>query len=97
MKTASPQRWWVVVATVLLAAAIGAWAQAPGGQGGQGGQGGPGMAQRLPPPPSVAMTASEGTVYVAVDGKLLAFEAKTLKKLAEVQLAERRDAPPRED
>lgn len=92
MKTASPKRWWVVVAMVLLLAAIGAWAQAPGGQAG-----GQGMGQRMPPPPSVAMTASDGTVYVAVDGKLIAFEAKTLKKLAEVQFGERREAPPRED
>ena len=57
---------------------------------GQAGQGGPGMGGFGPPPgpppgmAPVAMAVADGTVYVAAEGKVFAFEAKSLKKLAEV-------------
>ena len=67
----------------------------PPGQGGPGGPGGPMM--MFPPmgPPGggqVAMVVADGVVYVAAEGKVFAFEAKTLKKLAEATYAPR---PPR--
>ena len=52
----------------------------------------------MPPPPPVTVVVSDGAVYVAADGKLIAFEAKTLKKLAEAKIGDRQaPPPPRED
>lgn len=45
-----------------------------------GGMGGPPPMMR---PPSATLMAADGVVYVACEGKLTAYEAKTLRKLAE--------------
>ena len=42
-----------------------------------------------PPGPPMQMVAADGALYVACDGKVIALEAKTLKKLAEVTVSER--------
>ena len=65
------------------------------GQAGQGGpgMGGPGgMMGRGPGQQGgaqAAMVVADGVVYVAAEGKVFAFEAKTLKKLAEVTYSTR--------
>ena len=44
------------------------------------------------PPPGMgqaAMVVADGVVYVAAEGKVFAFEAKSLKKLAEVSYSTR--------
>ena len=82
---------WFTTAAVLvvaLALAIPALCQpgGPGGPGGpmMGGPGGPGGGPMGPPPgPQVTLLAADGAIYLACDGKLFAYEAKTLKKLAE--------------
>ena len=63
----------------------------PGAPGpGQFGPGGPGGLPAGPPPPmqpgggpAVTVVVAEGVVYVACDGKLIAYEANTLRKLGE--------------
>ena len=68
------------------------------GQAGQGGgmMGGP-MGMPPGPPPGMtpaAMVVADGTVYVAAEGKVFAFEAKSLKKLAEVTYSTRPQGGP---
>jgi len=46
-------------------------------------------------PPSPVVVLGDGVVYVAFDGKITAFEAKTLKKLAEAIYWERPEPPKR--
>jgi outer membrane protein assembly factor BamB len=46
-------------------------------------------------PPSPVVVIGDGVVYVAFDGKITAFEAKTLKKLAEATYWERPEPPKR--
>jgi hypothetical protein len=49
---------------------------------------GPGMG--MPPtPPQPVVVVADGVVYVAFDGKIMAFEAKTLHKLSEATYSER--------
>jgi hypothetical protein len=82
-----------VAVIVLLLVVVTAWqalAQpgAGGGQppgGGFAGMMGPGW----PPVPTPVVVVSDGVVYVACDGKLIAYEAKTLKLLAEATYWER--------
>jgi hypothetical protein len=63
----------------------------PGGPGmGGGPMGGP---PGPPPAPPVQMLAADGALYVACDGKVTAYEAKTLKKLAEATYSERKNPP----
>jgi len=71
-----------------------AWAQEMGPAGAANpapGQPNPGMAGMGGPPttfvtsPSPALTTADGVVYVASEGTLSAFEARTLKKLGEVK------------
>ena len=52
--------------------------------------GGPKGPPPPPPSPPTTMLAADGVLYVACDGKLTAFEAKTLKKLTEATYAEPR-------
>jgi len=66
----------------------------PGGAppaGGAPGGGFPGMMMGpgWPPAPTPVVVVSDGVVYVACDGKLMAFEAKTLKVLGEATYWER--------
>ncbi|MBM3471860.1 MAG: hypothetical protein FJX75_01140 [Armatimonadetes bacterium] len=84
-------------------------AQQPQGGPPQGGfpggpmMGGPGPMMGGPPPmmgpmgapPSPVVVLGDGVVYVAFDGKITAFEAKTLKKLAEATYWERPEPPKR--
>ena len=70
--------------------------QAPGGMPGMGPMpggmmGGPMMyppMMPMGPPQTPVLLVSDGVIYVAFEGKLTAFEAKTLKKLAEAVYAE---------
>jgi outer membrane protein assembly factor BamB len=48
-----------------------------------------------PPAPVPVVVVGDGVVYVACDGKLTAFEAKTLKKLGEATYWERPEPPKR--
>jgi len=88
----------VVIAVGLLALALPALAQGGPPPGGGGGFGGPGMGGPMGPPPmptgpSVTMVVSDGVIYVACDGTLTAYEAKTLKPLAQVTYWERPQPP----
>jgi len=83
---------WFAVAVLLVAAllmalpALSQQGPPPGGQGlGPPMMGGPGLGGPMGSPlgPPATMLVSDGVLYVACDGKLFAFEAKTLKKLAE--------------
>jgi hypothetical protein len=70
----------------------------PGGPGmgpGMMGSGGPGMMMPPPPMPTPVVVIGDGVVYVACDGKLMAFEAKTLRKLGEAIYWERPEPPQR--
>lgn len=92
-----------VVALVLGLVALAAWHVAAQPQGGmpQGGmpQGFPGgmppvMGPTGPgPSPMPVVVLGEGMVYVACDGKLTAFNAKTLEKVAEATYWERPKPP----
>ena len=86
MRTQTSRTWLVVVVLALLVGAIGALAQGPGGP--QGGMPGGRQGQRgmMPPRQQVTVVAADGAVYVATGDKLMAFEAKTLKKLGEVRI-----------
>jgi hypothetical protein len=66
-------------------------APGPGGPGGPNGRMGAPQAPAAPAAPVVV--ATEKVVYLAYDGKLIAFEAVTLKKLAEAPYAEPKDRP----
>ena len=64
----------------------------PAGDMGMGGMMGPmagmmgpmmGMMRPQPTPPAPVMMISDGVVYIAFNGKLTAFDAKTLQKIAE--------------
>jgi hypothetical protein len=87
----------VVVVGILVVAVLHAVAQpgvGPDDQGGIMGPGGPGMGPMGPPGgPTPVVLVSDGVVYVACDGKLMAFEARTLRKLSEATYWER-PAPP---
>jgi len=54
---------------------------------------GPGFGPPPPPTPTPVVVLGDGVVYVACDGKLMAFEAKTLKKLGEATYWERPARP----
>jgi hypothetical protein len=52
---------------------------------------GPGMGMGMPqPPPQPVVVVADGVVYVAFEGRIMAFEAKTLHKLSEANYAEPR-------
>jgi hypothetical protein len=51
------------------------------------------MPMMPPPTPTPVVVLGDGVVYVACDGKLIAFEAKTLRKLAEATYWERPARP----
>lgn len=85
---------WFAVAVLLVAGmlmALPALSQQGPPQGGPGFgppmMGGPGMGGPMmggpPGGPQATMIVADGVLYVACDGKVIAFEAKTLKKLAE--------------
>lgn len=88
---------WVAVAVVVLlvgVAVLPALCQPQGGP--PGGQGMDGMPPG--PPPGMggaALAVADGIVYVASDGKLMAFDAKSLKKLGEAQYGNAMQEPPR--
>ena len=90
-----------VAVALLLTAGLHALSQPNlGGGGGFGGGGPMMMGPGGPPPfggppggPTPVVVVSDGVVYVACDGKLIAFEAKTLKKLAEATYWERPQPP----
>jgi hypothetical protein len=80
------------VVTMLVVAAVPGMCQ-PGGQGGgrmgaQGGNtGGPGMGPGMmmaPMAPQATMVVAEGVLYVACEGKITAYDARSLEKIAEV-------------
>jgi outer membrane protein assembly factor BamB len=66
----------------------------PGGMGGFPG-GPPMMGPMMMPAPMAVVVVGDGVVYVACDGKLTAFDAKTLEKLAEATYWERPEPPQR--
>jgi hypothetical protein len=82
----------VVAGLVLLLVVVTAWqalaqpgpggGQAPGGFAGMMGPG-------WPPAPAPVVVVADGVVYVACDGKLAAYEVRTLKPLAEAKYWER--------
>jgi len=81
----------VAVVMLVLAAAAGSCqpgvpGQGMGGQQGQGmgqlGVGGPGFGMPAMAP-TVQMVVADGVLYVACEGQVMAFDAKTLEKLAE--------------
>jgi hypothetical protein len=81
----------LVAGIVLLLLVVTAWqalAQ-PGAAGGPPGGGFGMMGPGWPPVPTPVLVVSDGVVYVACDGKLMAFEAKTLKPLGEATYWER--------
>ena len=75
----------LVVTTVWHALAQPAQGGGPPGAGGFGGM----MMAGWPPAPTPVMVATEGIIYVACDGKLIAYDAKTLKPLGEAVYWER--------
>ena len=93
----------VAVAIALVLAVAGAWhviAQPapgggpPGGGGfGGGGFGGMMMMPGWPPAPTPVVVVDDGVVYVACDGNLTAFEAKTLKPLGSAVYWQRPEQP----
>lgn len=88
----------VAILLLLAAMAVPGFCQQPGPPGGQPGFGppmgpmpgmfmmGPGMGMmgQGPGAPTVTMLVVEGVLYLACDGKLTAYDAKTLKVLAQV-------------
>ena len=91
-----------IIVLLMLIAALHVLAQpAPGGrppgqgQGfGGGGMGmGMGMMPGWPPAPTPVMTVADGILYLACDGKLTAYDAKTLEVLGEA-IYWQREAPP---
>lgn len=107
MNTPLTKRQWIAVAAVvvILIVVVAALAARPHHAGLARFHGG--MAPRGPmagppaPPPGLGPTApaaaavvvADGVVYVAEAGKLMAFEARTLKPLAEATLAARPGGP----
>jgi len=86
----------VILALIVLAALHVLAQPGPGGGpgGGFGGGGFPGMMMPgWPPAPTPVVVAADGVVYVACDGVLTAFEAKTLKPLGSVTYWTRPEAP----
>ena len=87
----------LVLAVGLLVVAV--WHVAAQPQGGfPGGPmpgGPPPMMGPMGAPPSPVVVIGDGVVYVAFDGKITAFEAKTLRKLAEATYWERPEPPKR--
>ena len=83
------RRQWTKALVVLCALMVLAWpamAQPGPPPGGPGGFGGPGMMMPMPPmpmSPPVTMMIADGVVYVACNGVLTAYEAKTLKQLGQ--------------
>ena len=78
----------VIVLLLLVVTAWQALAQPAAGGGPPGGGFGM-MGPGWPPTPTPVVVVSDGVVYVACDGKLMAFEAKTLKPLGEATYWER--------
>ena len=79
---------------LILLAALHVVAQ-PGPGGGAPGGGFPGMMMMpgWPPAPTPVVLVDDGVVYVACDGVLTAFEAKTLKPLGSAVYWTRPEAP----
>ena len=89
---------WIAatLAALLIVTAVWHVVAQPAPGGGPPGAGGPGggfpgmmMMPGWPPAPTPVVVVSDGVVYVACDGKLTAFEAKTLKPLGEAIYWER--------
>jgi hypothetical protein len=82
-----------VAGIVLLLVVFTAWqALAQPGAGGApqpGGFGGMMMGPGWPPAPTPVVVAADGVVYVACEGKLIAYEGKTLQPLAQATYWER--------
>jgi len=87
----------LAVGLILLAALHVVAQPGPGGGagGGFGGGGFPGMMMMpgWPPAPTPVVLVDDGVVYVACDGVLTAFEAKTLKPLGSAVYWTRPEAP----
>ena len=90
----------LVLALGLIVAAV--WhvaAQPPGPpQGGMPGPfpgGMPPMMGPMGPPPAPVVVLGDGVVYVAFDGKITAFQARTLEKISEATYWERPEPPKR--
>jgi len=88
----------LVMALGLIVVAV--WhvaAQPPGPpQGGMPGPfpgGMPPMMGPMGPPPTPVVVLGDGVVYVAFDGKITAFQARTLEKIAEATYWERPEPP----
>ncbi len=85
----------VICVVAVAAILVPALCQPGGGPPGQGGGGNFDMGGPPPPPMmgAAAVAVGDGVVYVASDGKLTAFEAKTLKKLTEATYSTAGGAP----
>jgi len=83
---------WITLGAIVLVVAV-AVAPAFSQQGDQQGPPplgmGPGGPMGGPPPAAQAVVVvADGVVYVAAEGKIIAYEAKTLRKLAEATYAD---------
>jgi len=77
-------RLTLLMAALLLSVTLG-WCQQPGPpMGPPMFMMGPGMGMPGPGSPPVTMLVSDGVLYLACNGKLTAYDARTLKALAEV-------------
>jgi hypothetical protein len=83
----------VLVGVIHALAQPGPGGMPPGGGPPGGGFGGMMMMPGWPPAPQAVVVVQDGVVYVACDGVLNAFEAKTLKPLGQAVYWERPEAP----
>jgi len=83
----------IVLAALHVVAQPGPGGGAGGGPFGGGGFGGMMMMPGWPPAPTPVVVVADGVVYVACDGVLTAFEAKTLQPLGSATYWTRPEPP----